>query len=201
MIDIMSRRPIKNQDYIISRKVSKHIIGQALYQCLIILVLFFNGEYLIPESNSKHEWPQNPGFVQPGRASDLNSSVIYSDKMASEIGPSRHLTFVFTAFVFMQVCNMIASRAIFDEINIFQQIALNWTFVGICASICCGQFLITQYGGHLFVCCLDGLTREQWLLATCVGLSTLAVNFVLKFIPDGLCPSIGNFSAANSIGK
>lgn len=119
MIDIMSRRPIKNQDYIISRKVSKHIIGQALYQCLIILVLFFNGEYLIPESNSKHEWPQNPGFVYPGRASDLNSSVIYSDKMASEIGPSRHLTFVFTAFVFMQVCNMIASRAIFDEINIF----------------------------------------------------------------------------------
>ena len=79
----------------------KHIIGQAFYQSLTIIVLFFRGDTEIPESNPKHEWPQNPGFVQPGRASDLNSSVIYSDKMASEIGPSRHLTFVFTAFVFM----------------------------------------------------------------------------------------------------
>lgn len=104
----------------------KHIIGQVLWQCLVIFTLIFAGEYIIPESDPRLEWPQKPGFVHPGRASDYISSDVYSDEMARELGPSRHMTFVFSVFIFMQVSNMICARRINDELNIFEGIASNF---------------------------------------------------------------------------
>lgn len=43
--------------------------------------------------------------------------------------PSRHLTVVFNLFVFMQIFNMICSRKIHDEINIFDGIFSNPAFM------------------------------------------------------------------------
>jgi len=110
MIALATEKPqtnlLQNQsqnldDYIVSRKMMKHIIGQVIWQCIVIFTLTFAGEYMIPESDSRHEWPQKPGYVHPGRASDYISSDVYSVEMANELGQSRHMTFVFTVFIFM----------------------------------------------------------------------------------------------------
>lgn len=45
------------------------------------------------------------------------------------ITPSRHLSVVFNLFVFMQVFNMICSRKINDEVNIFKGITTNPSFI------------------------------------------------------------------------
>ena len=68
---LLLRAPQNRDDYIVSRKMIKHILGQALWQCAVLFVFLFAGEYLIPESTKKHEYPENKGFVFPGRAADF----------------------------------------------------------------------------------------------------------------------------------
>jgi len=89
---------------------------------------------------------------------------------------------------------MIACRTIHDELNIFKGIHTNIMFILIWLIIMGGQILITQFGGRVMVCCLDGLGLEQWLLALAIGVSSLLVNFVMKFFPDRLCPKLGKDS-------
>merc|ERR1712100_329192 len=99
---LILRAPQNRGDYIVSRKMIKHILGQAIWQCILLFTFLFAGEYMIPESEAKYEYTgKNPGFVFPGRAADWDGTDLYSRKMMQDLGPSRHLTFIFTAFVFM----------------------------------------------------------------------------------------------------
>lgn len=98
---LLLRKPQNRNDYIVSRKMIKHILGQAIWQCIVLFTFLFAGEYMIPESDPKYEYPANPGYVYPGRAADWSGNDLYTRKMTEEIGPSRHLTFIFTAFVLM----------------------------------------------------------------------------------------------------
>lgn len=189
--NLLLREPQNRDDYIVSRKMIKHILGQAFWQCAVLFTFLFAGEYMIPESDSKYEWPENPGFVYPGRAADWDGSDLYGEKMQEEFGPSRHLTFIFTAFVFMQIFNMITARKIHDELNIFEGIHKNMIFVVIWFVICGGQVFITQFGNKVFVCHENGLDLVQWALAIAVGFTSIIINALLKGIPDGFCPKIG----------
>lgn len=140
---------------------------------------------MIPESDPKYEYTgTNPGFVYPGRAADWDGSELYSRQMMQDLGPSRHLTFIFTAFVFMQIFNMFCARKIHDEWNVFEGLHKNVIFITIWILICGGQFIITSYGQRVFVCCLDGLDGIQWLMAIGVGLTSFIINLLLKLVPD-----------------
>lgn len=60
---------------------------------------------MIPETLEIHAYdptlPKDQWFVFPGRASDWEGKDLYDYKKFTAAGPSRHLTFIFTAFVFM----------------------------------------------------------------------------------------------------
>ena len=47
--DLLDRKPHGRDDYIISKTMFKHIIGQAMFQCIVLFVLVFAGEKFIPE--------------------------------------------------------------------------------------------------------------------------------------------------------
>lgn len=142
-VSLLLRKPQNRNDYIVSRKMVKHILGQAVWQCILLFTFLFAGEYMIPESEEKYEFPENPGYVFPGRAADWSGNDLYTRKMQEELGPSRHLTFIFTAFVLMQIFNMIASRKIHDEWNIFEGILKNPIFIVLWFLIIGGQVIIT----------------------------------------------------------
>ena len=57
-----------------------------------------------------------------------------------------------------------------------------------------GQTLICQIGSRVFVVSLYGLDGTQWGICFGVGLTSFAVNAVMKLIPDGCCPKIGRDS-------
>jgi len=128
---LLLRKPQNRNDYIVSRRMIKHILGQAIWQCVVLFTFLFAGEYIIIEPKKKYEYPKNPGFVFPGRAADWDGSELYTREMVEELGPSRHLTWIFTAFVLMQIFNMIPARKIDDEWNIFEGICRNWIFLTI----------------------------------------------------------------------
>ena len=47
--DLLKRPPYRKKEYIISNKMVKHILGQALYQAVILFVFVFAGHLFIPE--------------------------------------------------------------------------------------------------------------------------------------------------------
>ena len=140
---------------------------------------------MIPESVEKYSYiGENDKMVFPGRAANWDGSELYTREMDEELGPSRHLTFIFNAFVFMQIFNMFAARKIHDEWNIFEGMHTNFVFMGIWLIICVGQVIICQFGGRVFRVCLDGLDGIQWAMSIAVGTSSLFLNVLLKLIPD-----------------
>lgn len=109
----------------------KHIIGQAIFQLIIICILVFAGEYIIPEyvdsydtgifaNNPEHKWHNGiiGGTVRSGRlttvSGDADYSTIYNDFAVS----SRHFTFIFNAFVMLQVFNFLNARKLHEEVTI-----------------------------------------------------------------------------------
>lgn len=52
--DLLFRKPHKRDDYIVSKKMFKHIIGQSIYQLVILTILTFC-EFMIPESSDDQD--------------------------------------------------------------------------------------------------------------------------------------------------
>lgn len=190
---LLDRLPQNRDDYIVSRKMVKHILGQAIWQCIVLFTFLFAGEYMLPESDPKYAFKpdETPMMVFPGRASGWDGEDLFTPKMMADLGPSRHLTWIFTAFVMMQIFNMIAARKIHDEWNIFEGIHKNLIFCVLWFVIIGGQVIITQFGSRIFVCCLDGLDWKQWLIAIAVGMTSFFINIILKIVPDWCCPKLG----------
>ena len=46
---ILLRKPYSRDEYIVSKSMKKNIIGQAIYQIGVLIVLIFFGETFIPE--------------------------------------------------------------------------------------------------------------------------------------------------------
>lgn len=100
---------------------------------------------------------------------------------------SRHLTTVFNIFVFFQICNMICSRKIQDQFNVFDGVFSNWLFVVIWLVIVGGQAIMVSLAGRVMNCHRNGLTGTQWLITTLPALTAFLFNFILKFVPDTVC--------------
>ncbi len=98
---LLERMPQNKDDYIVSRKMVKHILAQAIWQVTVLLTFLFAGEYIIPESVPELQYDRQTGFVFPGRAKDWNGNELYTAKMAAKDGASRHFTFIFNTFVIM----------------------------------------------------------------------------------------------------
>lgn len=48
-MELLNRAPHSRFDYIVSKKMMKHILGQSIFQMIVLCVLTFDGENFIPE--------------------------------------------------------------------------------------------------------------------------------------------------------
>ena len=140
-----------------------------------LFVCMFAGEHFIVEPNVslRYDRPESK-FVYPGRAYNSKGEPLYAKY--EQDGASRHMTFIFTMFVLMQIINMIPARKIRDEKNIFEGFFTNYLFLGIMAFIIGGQIIITQLTGVVFKVHPDGLHIYQWLEALAIATSILIVD-------------------------
>lgn len=161
--ELLVRKPHSRSDYIVTKKMFKHILGQAFLQLIILIVVCLTGEDWIPEYKDKFDdiiaekmaagatikvdgvnvtW--NYGFkysnpersrIRSGRFYLIDSAgEDYPSKLANEY-PSRHYTFIFTLFVMMQLANFLNARKLKDELNIFKGIFSSHIFIVIVVSI------------------------------------------------------------------
>jgi len=200
--ELLDRPPQVRDDFIVSRKMAKHIIYMSLFQMVVLFIFLFGGEYMIPEPDVDlrfNEWRALLGyedaadntFVFPGRLFKLNGDDLYNSVIDNEIidgDASRHMTFIFNLFIWLQIVNMISARKINDELNLCEDFFANPAFLIIWVIIVGVNFLIIQYTGAFFSLHPKGLSWEQHLLCIGVSLSVLICNAILKCLPDDVSP-------------
>ena len=159
---LLMRKPNKPDDYIISKKMAKHIIGHALLQIGIMMVFLFVGPQFLPDNitdpkpilvegkmHSLVDERDGKYFVRTGLI-----AVVAEDKrwpyLENNNNPSRHYTYNFNVFVLMQVFNFVNARKINDEFNIFSNILSTMFFPVIVVSILLLQIIITTFGSKAF---------------------------------------------------
>jgi Ca2+ transporting ATPase len=209
--DLLQRPPYRKREYIINQKMIKHILGQSLFQAFILFFFVFAGHLFVPEgvegpnnfdasigltynqimshSEATHrEW--DGVNVMNGMVQGFQGESVYRDFY--KYTPSRHLTVVFNLFVMFQIFNMLAARKINDELNIFAGVFTNPMFIGVWIVIVLGQFFIITFGSLAMKVHIAGLTPMQWLICVVLGSISLIWNFILKFVPDRICPTLGD---------
>ena len=70
------------------------------------------------------------------------------------------MTNVFNIFTVMQIFNLICSRKIHDELNIFEGILKNWMFCTVFIGICISHVIIIEFGSFAFKVSKFGLAGE-----------------------------------------
>jgi Ca2+ transporting ATPase len=196
---LLHRPPYRKHEYIISKKMTKHIGGQAIFQAIVLFFFVFVGpEFIKEDQNMPAPFTnlKNGEYIMDGRPYTYGLDPLYSKY--SKITPSRHMSIIFNMFVWMQIFNMLCARKINDEINFMEGIHTNMMFIGILAFIIGLQtFVMFSYEidvgiSRVFTVHLRGLTGEQWLYCVLFGLVTFPINFVLKFVPDNYCIVLGD---------
>jgi Ca2+ transporting ATPase len=118
--ELLNRKPHSREDYIISKTMMKHIIGQAIFQIIVMMILVFAGEKIIPEypdsldtseflNKMHYKWGAD-GYVRSGRFYMPNGDDDYWPIFKETRIYSRHFTFIFNTFVMMQVFNFMNAR-------------------------------------------------------------------------------------------
>ncbi|KAE9553498.1 hypothetical protein FO519_003290 [Halicephalobus sp. NKZ332] len=158
--DLLKRKPYGRTSPLISRTMSKNILGHALYQLVILFALIFAGEKFFG--------------VDSGRWAPLHSP------------PTEHFTIVFNTFVMMTLFNEINARKIHGERNIFQGLFTNPIFYSIWICTMILQVLIVQFGGYWFS--TARLNLEQWLWCIAFGVGALLWGQVVTTIPTSGLP-------------
>jgi len=115
--ELLERKPIKTKSSLISNLMWMHIIGQSIYQVIVMFVLLYGGWAIF----------------------DLDSEDA-DDRL-------KLFTIIFNAFVWCQLFNELNCRKIAQEINIFKGMFNNVLFVGIFIGTAVIQFLFVQFGG------------------------------------------------------
>lgn len=135
----------------------------------------------LTDARSKGGYEFGNNYLQSGE--DYNTI-----KMYTKIGPSRHFTFLFNAFLWMTIFNFINARKLKDEINVFKGISKNMLFIVIVVIIILMQILIVSFGGSVMNCYSQtptpGLTIVQWLMCIVIGSGGLLVSVLLKLINE-----------------
>jgi len=180
--ELLTRNPYKREDYIINADMWRMILGQSVYQIIIMFLFVFYGENFLPAYSSDTCFSDaTKKFVCSGRRYTISGTLAY-DKFVS--GPSRHYTYVFNLFVMLQLFNEINCRKIeMDKFDVFEGMLSNLLFVYIWIVTFFIQVLMVQFGGYAMSCYSKGLTVEGWLICFAFGAGSLPWAVVLKLIP------------------
>ncbi|KAL3672104.1 hypothetical protein V7S43_002768 [Phytophthora oleae] len=155
---LLERKPYPKTEPLISKKMTKHIVGQSIYQLILLLAIVFTGE----------KWFDIPS----GRITDLPEDI--------EDDPTVHMTIVFNTFVWAQLFNELNCRKIHDEINIFTGITKNRVFLYVCVLQVAMQYVMVQHTGDWFKC--KPLDLGQWFACIAMGFLSLPLGLMLRCI-------------------
>jgi len=162
--ELLERKPYGRHEKMVTPVMWRNIIGQAIYQIIVLIVLLFGGHSIfgVPSGIGNEEWTEENGV---------------------------HFTLVFNAFVFMQIINFINARKLKPtETNVFAGFFNNPMFLFIEITIFVMQILFVELGGRAIR--TTPLTVGQYFICFIIGAMSLVVGLVIKKIPAHLFNNI-----------
>jgi len=173
---LLERRPYSKNKPLLSKMMTKHILGQSVYQLIILIILVWTGETWITFTDIKE---LNPPYSTPSNYTNPNGHGRFGPE-AKKYPPSQHMTMVFNTFVWAQLFNEINARKIHDEINVFAGILSNPVYIYVCIFQFIMQVVIVQWTGSFFYC--SPLNLEQWGICIALGFGSLPWGLLLRYL-------------------
>ena len=157
---LLDRKPYSKFENLITPSMIRFIIGQAVYQILVLTIILFAGDSLfeIPSSIKNKVWTPENGV---------------------------QYTILFNTFVFMQVFNEINARKLKrEEINVFEGFFNNTMFLFVLIITLIVQIIFIEIGGKALRCAT--LTFKQHLICIVIGMGGLLVAVIIKNLPEDM---------------
>lgn len=154
---LLKKPPVNRTDSIITNRMWANMIGQSIYQIIVVMILLFLGPELLD--------------VEPGHEVERRTKE-----------SSRHYSIIFNAFVLMQLFNEINCRMLHGEFNVFKGIQNNPLFCGIIISTSILQVIIVQFLGVAFHVKEGGIYLSDWIVCIILGFMSLPVQQVINCI-------------------
>ena len=159
---ILDRKPDPKSAPLISVTMWKMVIGQAIYQLVVTLVLYFAGKGMLGYDADPKTQPKLYNYQHE----DLQ-------------------TLVFNTFVWMQIFNSLNNRRLDNRFNIFEGLLQNWFFIGIFFIMIGGQTIIVFVGGWPAFQAVPQSGRN-WAIALVLGAISIPIGIVVRLVPDEL---------------
>ncbi|KAJ3394815.1 hypothetical protein HDU80_010426 [Chytriomyces hyalinus] len=165
--ELLQRPPESKKAPLISFTMWKMILGQAVLQIAINLILLFAGPYLF-----NFQALINAGGVNGNGSSE--GEALEQKKIMK--------TVVFNTFVILQLFSLINSRRIDNNVNVFVGILRNPPFYIIFIGVAAVQAILVEFGSAAFQ--TVHLNGVQWLVCIIAGSLTLPWGIILRLIPN-----------------
>ncbi|KAK1986955.1 calcium-translocating P-type ATPase [Colletotrichum cereale] len=151
---ILDRPPQRKDAPLITINMWKMIIGQAIFQLIITLTLYFAGpEILNYDRNNEDQMLQLD-------------------------------TLIFNTFVWMQIFNEFNNRRLDNKFNVLEGIHRNTFFIFINILMVGLQVGIVFVGGRVFEIKEGGLDGAQWAISIVVAFMSLPWGVLVRIFPD-----------------
>ncbi|KAG9256889.1 calcium-translocating P-type ATPase [Emericellopsis atlantica] len=151
---ILDRPPQGKKAPLITINMWKMIIGQAIFQLVVILILYFAGPEILNYDRSDHH-----------KMRELD-------------------TVIFNTFVWMQIFNEFNNRRLDNKFNIFEGIHRNIFFIIINMIMVGLQICIIFVGSRAFAISDGGIDGTQWAISVIVALMCWPWAVLVRLCPD-----------------
>lgn len=158
---LLERNPERKDAPFISPAMWKMIIGQAIFQIVVVFILMFAGPRRLF------------GWLSDGPENAVTA---------------RWNSTIFNMFVWFQIFNAFNCRRIDNRFNIFEGITKNYYFMGILAVMIGGQVMIVFVGGAALD--VERLGGAEWAISILLGILTLPLGCLIRAIPDAWCAAL-----------
>lgn len=184
--ELLDRLPHKKTEYIITPLMIKHILGQSVYQTILLLVIVFTGENFLFEFYRTEQMVPGSNMIIHGREVDGYNKKLFNNES------SIHFTYIFNIFVMLQFFNFFNCRMINDEYNIFKYICKSHYLIVILIIIFVLQVIFLTFFGSAIRVHSWGLGPAQWALCIAIGLTGILIRLILLAIPfEKMCMKKG----------
>ncbi|EAY14641.1 calcium-translocating P-type ATPase, PMCA-type family protein [Trichomonas vaginalis G3] len=154
---LLKRQPYGRSDQLLSPVLIRNIVGQTLYQLIVLLLILFGYNKIF-----------NLGF-------NKNDKKTFQRDMSG---------ILFNTFVYMQVFNLPNSRIAGQDTPFFEGLFTNIYFVVIFIVIALVQVIIIEWCGSAFYHNWDHKHKEgiRWLISLAFGVGSLVIGVILRLI-------------------
>jgi len=174
--DNLNRKPAAKSDVIVNDVMWRNIIGQALLQITVLLVLM----YKVRSIFGIHYEDDDPFYPN---AEDIAENPLRTEwKLYEPTQKVEGYTIVFQTFVFMQLFNQINARKLGEkEWNVFANFFNNFMFIAIIIVTFAVQMLIVEFGGRYMRA--YPLSMRDNGICMAIASFTLVWGLILKCVP------------------